>query len=153
MSDFQNTIDLLGDDVAAVSVIERSICEYDDDSIKSIGGYAFRGCDQLTGVNLSKATKIGLYAFYDCSALINVNLPSVTRINAYAFGRCPKLTRANIPLAIDIGNNAFFLKINRLFPIKFVILSAKVHKGIFIALVKEENKTKNKKTNGSNWKN
>jgi len=37
------------------------------------------------------------------------------------------------------------LKINRLFPIKFVILSAKVHKGIFIALVKEENKTKNKK--------
>ena len=87
------------------------ITEYNiPDSVTTIGGYAFAGCDSLTSVNIpDSVTSIGEYAFYSCDSLTSVNIPdSVTTIGEYAFGYCKSLTSVNIPDSVtEIGECAF----------------------------------------------
>ena len=92
------------------------ITEYNiPDSVTTIGGYAFAGCDSLTSVNIpDSVTSIGEYAFAGCDSLTSVNIPdSVTTIGEYAFGYCKSLTKvycyATIPPSLvrsSFSNNA-----------------------------------------------
>lgn len=107
MTDFVNTIDLYGDEVVAAKIIGRTIEEYNDDIIASIGGYAFYGCYTLASVDLPKATSIGNNAFYDCYKLASVNLPKATRIDDSAFSSCSALASVNLPKVTSIGSGAF----------------------------------------------
>ena len=52
MSEFINTIDALGDDVVIDSIINKTITEFKDDKVTSVGQYAFYGCTQLSDVDL-----------------------------------------------------------------------------------------------------
>ncbi|MBQ5825758.1 MAG: leucine-rich repeat protein, partial [Clostridia bacterium] len=65
-----------------------------DDSVTSIGDYAFYCCTSLASVTIGNSvTSIGNYAFEDCSSLASVTIPgSVTSIGEYAFCYCIILT-------------------------------------------------------------
>ena len=76
MSDFVNTIDLLGDELALSKMVEKTINEFNDDVITVVGDYSFRSCTSLTSVNLPNVTSIGIEAFRYCSALTSVYLPA-----------------------------------------------------------------------------
>lgn len=50
------------------------------EGVKSIGGYAFYICNELTRLWIpASVTKIDLYAFYDCKHLLNVTFVGKTR--------------------------------------------------------------------------
>ena len=66
----------------------------DDDSVTSIGDYAFRGCSGLTSITIpDSVTSIGGLAFWGCSGLTSITIPdSVTSIGFAAFFDCSGLT-------------------------------------------------------------
>ena len=77
MAEFQNTIDLLGDEVVASYIADRSIVNFSDDILNNVGNGAFQQCSALTSVDLPNVTSIGNGAFNRCSALVSVHLPAV----------------------------------------------------------------------------
>lgn len=87
----------------------------DPTSLKSVGEYAFNGCDKLVGpLDLSGVTDMGKYAFNGCERLGSgednkgVKLSdNLTKIPENAFSSCG-LKNVNIPTSCtEIGNNAF----------------------------------------------
>ena len=81
-----------------------------NNSVTSIGQYAFYGCSGLTSVTIpNSVTSIGEHAFEDCSGLTSITIPnSVTSIGISAFEDCSGLTSVTIPNSVtSIGNNAF----------------------------------------------
>ncbi len=82
-----------------------------EDSVTSIGSYAFYGCSSLADVTIpDSVTDIGWSAFYGCSSLTSITIPdSVTIISDGAFAYCSNLTSITIPDCVtSIGNHAFF---------------------------------------------
>lgn len=75
-----------------------------DDSVTSIGKYAFRGCSSLTSITIpDSVTSIGDRAFEDCIGLTSVTIPdSVTSIGGYAFLGCSKLVEVYNKSSLDI---------------------------------------------------
>ena len=78
MSDFVNTVDIVGDEALTASIVDRSITEIADNLVTSIGQYAFYGCSALTTADFPMATRIGSYAFRSCSNLTTLILRSET---------------------------------------------------------------------------
>ena len=64
-------------------------------SATAIGEQAFKGCEHLTSVNLSKVEKIGTSAFEGCNKLGEVDLTQVTSLGASAFAGCTTLNLKN----------------------------------------------------------
>ena len=80
------------------------------DSVTSIGKYAFYDCTRLTSITIpDSVTSIGRSAFEGCTGLISVTIPkSVISIDNYAFENCTGLTSISIPNSvIDIGLYVF----------------------------------------------
>lgn len=69
-----------------------------DDSVTSIGNYAFYGCSGLTSVTIpTNITSIGDLAFCGCGGLTSITIPnSVTAIGSSAFSDCSELTIVTI---------------------------------------------------------
>lgn len=69
------------------SVFAGTLHIAEDGSVTAIGGDAFSGCEELTGVIMpDSVTQIGYRAFQDCYALTSIVIPdSVTRIGDSAF--------------------------------------------------------------------
>ena len=97
MADFINTIDLLGDMATADTIVSRTITEFNDDALTSIGDNAFRMCAALTSIDLPNVTSIGADAFSGCAALTSANIPNVTSIGDKAFSSCSKLASVRLP--------------------------------------------------------
>ena len=90
----------------SASIIEVVI----PDSVTSIGGHAFNGCEALTSITIpNSVTSIGASAFYGCYKLTSITIPnSVTSIEVYAFSGCSSLTSIVIPNSVtSIGGRAF----------------------------------------------
>ena len=69
-------------------VIDRSIVEFVDNNITTIGSYSFRGCGTLVRVDSSSINYIAGAAFQGCNELTAVILRSATLVrlgNANAF--------------------------------------------------------------------
>ena len=64
-------------------------------SATAIGEQAFKGCEHLTSVNLSKVEKIGTSTFEGCTKLGEVDLTQVTSLGASAFAGCTTLNLKN----------------------------------------------------------
>ncbi len=82
-----------------------------EESVTSIGSYAFDGCESLFSVDIPKSiTSIGDCAFYNCWGLQGVEIPSnVTSIGDYAFYNCSGLQSITIPENItSLGKGAFY---------------------------------------------
>ena len=60
MAEFINTIDVLGDDAVMDSIIERTITEFKDNVIQTIGQYAFYGCTNLVTLVLGSDSVVTL---------------------------------------------------------------------------------------------
>lgn len=105
MSDFINTIDLLGDEAVTKALIERTITEFNDDVLTSVGEKAFRKCAALTRVDFPNVKTIDYQAFSECSALTSMNLPNATSIGGSAFNYCTALTDVNLPNATSIDSS------------------------------------------------
>ena len=80
------------------------------ESVKKIGWYAFQGCTGLIRVTIpAGVTEIDGAAFEGCTGLTNVTIPeSVTEIEEFAFSDCTGLTGVTIPAGVTtIGRSAF----------------------------------------------
>ena len=78
--------------------------------VTSIGEFAFRGCENLTSINIpSSVTSIGEAAFGWCESLTSITIPSsVTSIGPKTFCGCKSLTSIAIPSSVTcIGDWAF----------------------------------------------
>lgn len=87
-----------------------SVIFANNNSVTSIGVYAFKGCTSLTSITIpSSVTSIGDYAFRSCTSLASITIPSsVTSIGVYAFASCTSLTSITIPSSItSISSYAF----------------------------------------------
>ena len=120
-----------GDHADEDAIIARTISEYSNSRVTSvgpyafcsfsslttvsfpnatnIGGYAFCSCSSLTTASFPNATNIGSNAFYCCSSLTTASFPNATSIGSYAFGYCASLTTVSFPNATNIGSNAFYV--------------------------------------------
>lgn len=108
MAEFINTIDALGDDAVADSIINRAIAEFKDDRITAVGQSAFQKCANLVTVDIPSAVTINYDSFNGCTALASLNIPAVTKIESYnAFANCKALKAVVLPVCTNIGNGAF----------------------------------------------
>jgi hypothetical protein len=84
-------------------------------SVTSIGDSAFQGCTSLATATIDNSvTSIGNYAFQGCTSLTSITIPSgVTSIGSYAFSDCNNLTSATIGTGVtSIGNYVFVYSSN-----------------------------------------
>lgn len=88
MADFINTIDALGDDAVMDSIIDRTITEFKDDKLTSIGNYAFNQCTALTAVDLPGVVTANENAFSGCKKLATIQLPKLETTGNAMFLNC-----------------------------------------------------------------
>lgn len=89
------------------AIISRTITEYTNDRVTTIGNYAFNSCANLKSVNFTACTSIGISAFGFCKNLKSVNFPVCTTISNTAFGYCYSLTSVSFPACTTMGVYAF----------------------------------------------
>ena len=79
--------------------------------VTAIAADGFKGCTNLTKIDLSKITVLNNSAFYSCTTLSGITLPSsITTIGTSAFWGCTSLEIADLslPNLISLGQNAFY---------------------------------------------
>ena len=91
MSIFVNTVDSIGDEALASSIIDKSITEILDNYVTSIGNSAFFFCSELITANFPAVTDISANAFNGCTALTTVDLSAAPSIGGSAFYNCSNL--------------------------------------------------------------
>jgi hypothetical protein len=106
MTEFQNTIDLLGDDVVMKALLANTLTEFHDDAVTTIRDRAFYNCLKLKSIIAPNATGVGSSAFYN-AGLETADLPNVTTIDDSGFYGCKQLRTINIPLAEHIEDRVF----------------------------------------------
>lgn len=88
-------------------LIERTIANYYNDQLTTIGTYAFYACSNLQSVSCPKATSVKGNGFMNCSALTSVNLPMVTQLANYAFQGCSSLEKLDLPALTSMQGAVF----------------------------------------------
>lgn len=77
------------------------------EKVTSVGGEAFKGCNNLTSVVLPNATYIGNSAFAGCAKLATVELENVETVGSNAFENCVRIASLTLDNAETIGDAAF----------------------------------------------
>ena len=108
MADFTNTVDVVGDEALADSIIERTITEFKDNHVLTVGHGAFYYCTALTTVDLPEATKLAGSSFAECKSLASVSLPKVQTMSGYNFRNCTSLMFLDFPVLSSLGYNEFY---------------------------------------------
>ena len=106
MSEFIKTIDVLGDDAVLDSIINRTITEFKDDVVETVGKHSFRGCAALRTVDIPNAKRVDQEAFNGCTALVQMDCLSVERIETNAFASVG-LKRLVVPRLTYVNTTAF----------------------------------------------
>ena len=96
-----------GDDIMQ-SIVDRSIVNYNDDKITTIGRYSFNYCTNLESVNIPAATSIENYAFSDCTSLENVSCDLVKKLGPYCFYRDTSIKNLSFPEVITVMTSVFY---------------------------------------------
>jgi hypothetical protein len=90
------------------SILDGTIKEYSDETVTSVGNYAFYYCNELVSVNVPSAQTIGSKAFENCSALTSTDISSATKIDGGAFEKCSKIAGVRLPSTPPkLGSNVF----------------------------------------------
>ena len=79
MSEFVNTVDIVGDEALTNSIVDRSITEIKDNTLNTIGPYAFAYCKALTLADFPAVTKISSRAFFSATNFAALVLRAETR--------------------------------------------------------------------------
>lgn len=74
----------------------------------TLGGYAFRGCQYLSGVSLPLVTSLGAQTFSGCSRIKHVRLPALTYAQAGAFSYCTTCSEYSLPVLKTVGSSCFY---------------------------------------------
>ena len=77
MSDFINTVSVIGDMALTDSILDESITEIEDEYVTTIKSYAFSDCASLTKAVFKNVTSMGTNVFSGCSALTELQLPAL----------------------------------------------------------------------------
>lgn len=96
MSDFINTADIIGDDEMCDQIIMRTVTEYKENRISTVGQYAFYGCAALTVVDVPNAISIANSAFNGCISLPRIIAPNTTLTGGGEFQGCTSLVMADL---------------------------------------------------------
>ena len=107
MADFTNTIDVVGDEALSDSIIERTITEFKDNHVLTVGHGAFYYCTALTTVDLPEATKLAGTRVREGTALAGGALPKVLSLSGYCFKNCTSLKFLDFPVLSSIGYSEF----------------------------------------------
>ena len=107
MSSFVYTVNVVGDEALATSIIERTVETIVDINCSVVGVAAFYSCKSLTEVNFQACTKISSNAFLACGSLSSALFPVCESVLSSAFCSCPKLTTVSFPACEYIGDSAF----------------------------------------------
>lgn len=91
MSDFINTIDILGDNAVCNSIIQKTVTEFKDNVITSVEKNAFVECSELVSVVLPSVVSIDNGVFRSCTKLTSLDLLSVAKIGDAAINGCSSL--------------------------------------------------------------
>lgn len=95
-----------GSDLAR-QVIDRTVTEVSDDTIETIGNYAFAYCSYLQSLKSKSVKNIGDFGANTCTALKELYLPSLTTIGKNAFSTCHALESICLPSVTKINDSAF----------------------------------------------
>lgn len=91
------------DDVAA-TIVNRTITEYENNSLTTVGPHAFYGCSSLTNVKLPACTSIDQYAFTNCSNLTAIHLGVSNKTSIEANTSCSsKWGASNAKVTFDLN--------------------------------------------------
>lgn len=117
MSEFVNTIELLGDEAVVDSIIDRSITEFKDNIIEYMGRYAFYGCSQLSKISCPNVTTIAMHSsgnytessfcFTNCTSLKEINFPELRRCGNKFVVSLPNVEIINLPKLERIEGDQF----------------------------------------------
>lgn len=107
MSDFVNTLDLIDDEVLCGSIIDKTVNEFRDDKVETIGQYAFTNCKNLAVVDIPNVTALNGRSFLSCSALKELNIPKVTRLDDATFYGTSSLEKVDLPMVTAINKENF----------------------------------------------
>lgn len=75
------------------SILDRSITEYVNNTVKVPGLYAFAYCRSLTKIRCDAVTRLGNYSLRDCTALTEARFDSLTTISTQVFMNCSALVK------------------------------------------------------------
>ena len=89
-------------------IIDRTITEITNNSVASIGKYAFSKCTNLTNVTFTETTIVDEEAFEGCTGLITINFPKATHFRYSSFKGCKALTNINAPELTYLNVNVFY---------------------------------------------
>ena len=95
-----------GSDDLAKQIITRSIEKIADNSIETIGEYAFCNCTSLTEASFQNCTAVGVYAF-DKSGLVTADFPKLKKVTQNSFASCTSLKNIGLPEAVQLTSNSF----------------------------------------------
>ena len=95
-----------GDSGQEDALITRTLTEYTNSIVESVGDYAFANSRKLTKVNLPVCKSIGFAAFKNCNLSL-MNLPVCEHIGSEVFELNRNLSQINAPMCVDIGMSAF----------------------------------------------
>lgn len=124
MAGFINTVDVVDADVLMDSIITKTITEYKDDQIETVGEKVFAYCKNLVEVDLPNVTNAvgnngetaGVYTahegvFAECTSLKKANIPLLENIGSYYypgfFEGCSSLEKLDFKNAKRTGRNTF----------------------------------------------
>lgn len=89
------------------AIISRTVTEYENDRVKSLGTSAFQSASQLAYASFPEVTDTAGYVFNYCSSLVEVHLPKLGKLGNGLFAGCTKLETITLPAAKQIYSSAF----------------------------------------------
>lgn len=80
----------------ARSILDRTITEYVDNKITTVGNYGFIKCSKLVNVEIPNITGLGRNAFSQCISLKRIELPNLITLGEDCFIYCNSLEYVDV---------------------------------------------------------
>lgn len=96
-----------GDDGTLESLISRTITTFSNDTITSVGIYAFANCSDLMNFSSKSATEFSQLSFTACTSLETVYAPKVSILRSQAFSGCTAIKVLKFYSASQIYDRTF----------------------------------------------
>lgn len=88
-------------------LVTRTLTEYSNDRITSVGAYAFTWLQSLKSIDIPNLTSVGNNAFQACTGLSKLDFPNCIRVGNSAFASCNGAKSMNFPVLEAVPQAAF----------------------------------------------